>query len=371
MISSEDILFMRQAMQLAQRGEGAVNPNPLVGALVVRDGRVIAQGYHARYGDLHAERNAFRDADARGIDCHGATMYVTLEPCCHHGHQPPCTQAVMEHAIGRVVVGLLDPNPLVAGKGLEILRAAGIKVEMIHDVPDGQKVEEELRYQNRVFLKYITQQMPWVVAKWAMTLDGKIAAHTGDSKWVSCEASRQYVHLMRHALKGILCGIGTVLADDPMLNCRLEGNPRQPIRMVVDRKLRIPLDSQLVKTARMYRTIVAHAPGADESKLSSLKEAGVECWCHESLSELLHKAAAEKIDGILLEGGGILNESFLKEGLVDEVVAFVAPKLIGGAQAKTPVEGEGFARMAEAVKLGQVRTQQLGEDILIGGIVQR
>ena len=178
MITTDDIVLMRKAMALAQKGEGAVNPNPLVGALIVRDGEVIAEGYHERYGDLHAERNAFEDAARRGVDCKGTTMYVTLEPCCHYGHQPPCTDAIIEHHIGRVVVGLRDPNPLVAGKGIEKLMAAGIEVEV------ADSLEKELRYQNRVFLKYITTGMPWVVMKYAMTLDGKICTRRGDSKWV-------------------------------------------------------------------------------------------------------------------------------------------------------------------------------------------
>lgn len=360
---------MRQAMTLSLQGAGAVNPNPLVGALVVKEGQVVAQGYHVRYGDLHAERNAFLDADTRGIDCAGATMYVTLEPCCHHGHQPPCTEAVIAHGIARVVVGLFDPNPLVAGKGLDLLRQAGIQVDMIHDIPGGAALEEEMKFQNRVFLKYIRTKRPWVVAKWAMTLDGKIASFTGHSQWVSGEASRQRVHEMRRNLKGILCGIGTVLADDPMLNCRLEGNPRQPIRMVADRRLRTPLDSRLVKTARDYRTIVVHAPEASLEKQELLQQAGVETWCCSTLQGMLEKAGEEKIDGILLEGGGILNEAFLREGLIDEVVAFIAPKLIGGADAKSPVEGQGFERMSQAVPLHRVVTETLGDDILVQGLV--
>ena len=381
MITSQDIAFMRQAMELAAKGEGAVNPNPLVGALIVHQGNVIASGYHERYGDLHAERNAFRQADTLGKDCHGATMYVTLEPCCHHGHQPPCTDAVMAHGISRLVVGLMDPNPLVAGKGLEILKNAGIQVEMIHETPEGCELEDELRYQNRVFLKYITTGMPWVMAKWAMTLDGKTATRVGDSKWVSGEESRRYVHGLRKTLKGILCGIGTVLADDPMLNCRLEGNPRQPVRMVADRRLRIPLDSQLVKTARDYRTVVVYGLGVDDSeyaegseaheKLELLNQTGVECWHCRTLTDFLQKVAKEKIDGILLEGGGTLNDAFLQEGLIDEVATFIAPKIIGGAKAKTPVDGNGFLLMSEAVQLAHVTLKQLGNDILIHGLVQK
>lgn len=355
-------------MQLAQQGEGAVNPNPMVGALVVRDGQVIAQGYHARHGDLHAERNAFRDAAQRGVCCEGATMYVTLEPCCHHGHQPPCTEAVIEHKIRRVVVGLLDPNPLVGGKGVEQLRRAGIEVEVIDQESE---IAHEMRYQNRVFLKYITTHHPWVLAKYAMTLDGKICTHTGDSRWVSGPQSRERVHLLRRSLTAILCGIGTVLADDPMLNTRIATMPeaRNPIRIVADRQLRIPMDCQLVRTAREIRTIVAHAEDVDAEKLAKLHEAGVETWCCPTAESLIVRAGEERIDGILLEGGGTLMEAFLREGLVDEVWAFVAPKLVGGAEAKTPVEGVGIAEMRDALVLTEVRTEIVGEDILVRGLL--
>ncbi len=363
MINSTDIEFLRRAMTLAQCGEGAVNPNPLVGALIVRDDCVVAQGYHARYGDLHAERNAFRDADTRGVDCVGATMYVTLEPCCHHGKQPPCTEAIIEHKIARVVVGLLDPNPLVAGKGIEILKNADIEVEVIDQESE---LAQEMKFQNRVFLRFITTKRPWIVAKYAMTLDGKICTHTGDSQWISGTNSRQRVHRLRKAHTAILCGIGTVLTDDPMLNTRIEGEPsaRNPIRIVMDRHLRIPLDCQLVRTANESRTIVVYQE-ADSSTIPTLNNAGVETWQCSSLDEMLQRAGEAKIDSILIEGGGIINEAFLREGLIDEVYAFIAPKLVGGAEAKTPVEGQGFARLCDALQLKTIGVDQIGEDILI------
>ena len=373
-----DIQMMTLAMDLAQRGEGWVNPNPLVGAVIVRDGEVIAQGYHARYGDLHAERNAFKDADSRGVDCEGATMYVTLEPCCHHGHQPPCTEAIIEHRIGRVVVGLHDPNPLVAGKGMGMLHEAGVMAEYIED----DDIARKLRHQNRVFLKYITTKLPWVTAKWAMTLDGKIASHTGDSKWVSSDESRQLVHLMRRRHMGIMCGIGTVLADNPMLNVRLSddtiartgimsGDVRQPMRIVADRRLRIPLDCNLVKTAREVPLIVATSPDADREKENQLRELDVTIWHCESAKDIMQKAGEAKIDSILLEGGGILNEGMLREGLIDEVTAFIAPKIIGGGKALSPVEGKGIDRMADAVRLHDISMRQIGKDIVIEGLVRK
>lgn len=368
MIETEDLAFLREAMALAQQGEGAVNPNPLVGALVVRNHEVVAQGYHARYGDLHAERNAFRDADSRGVDCVGATMYVTLEPCCHHGKQPPCTEAIIEHKISRVVVGLLDPNPLVAGKGIRQLVEAGIEVEVIDQASE---LAQEMKLQNRVFLRYITEKRPWVVAKYAMTLDGKICTRTGDSQWISGAESRARVHRLRKQLTAILCGIGTVLADDPMLNTRIANEPEahNPIRIVLDRQLRIPLESQLVRTAGQIETIVVHATPALEQteRITQLKRQSVKVWCYDTLEELMRKCGEERIDSILVEGGGTINEAFMQAGLIDEVYAFVAPKIIGGKEAKTPVEGLGFEKLSEALLLNNIKVEMCGSDVLIHG----
>ncbi len=400
MITDDDILLMEEAMILAQRGEGMVNPNPLVGALIVKDDEVIASGYHHKYGDLHAERMAFKDAEEKELDCSGATMYVTLEPCCHHGHQPPCTDAVIEHGIARVVVGLLDPNPLVAGNGIKILREAGIEVDVLEDACGDKAAANgveymgdhtpqacdglvrQLKMQNRVFRKFISTGMPWVTAKWAMTLDGKIATATGDSKWITCEKSRERVHMVRRCQMGIMCGIGTVMADDPMLNVRLsedvlgklgikEHEVHHPVRIVADRRARIPMESQLVSTAREYPTVVVYADGAEEEKLQALRDAGVTLWNCNTLQELMQRAGAEKIDSILLESGGTLSESLLKEGLVDEVMAFVAPKIIGGKMAKTPVEGDGVSLMAEAIELTDKVVVPIGDDVLITGLVNK
>ena len=368
-IKSEDLMedidrmYMRLAMSLAERGKGFVNPNPLVGAVIVRDDRVVAEGWHERYGGLHAERNAFKNCVE---DPKGATLYVTLEPCCHYGKTPPCTEAILEAGIARVVVGLTDPNPLVAGKGLQILKDAGI--EIVTGVE-----EEVLKQQNRVFLKYITTKMPWVVMKTAMTLDGKIAACTGDSKWVTGEEARQRVQQMRAEYMAIMAGAGTVKADNPMLNCRLKGEHRQPVRIIVDSKAAIDGDTNIVKTALEFRTIVAHTVKAEPAKLKRLVEAGVETLSCEELggkvdmSHLLKQLGALGIDSVLLEGGGELNYSCLEGGLVDEVFAFIAPKLIGGRDAKTPVEGDGLHRMNDAVHLERLALEQVGEDILING----
>lgn len=358
---------MRRAMELAMRGEGAVNPNPLVGAVIVRNGRIIGAGWHERWGGLHAERNALARCSEPAT---GATAYVTLEPCCHHGKTPPCTEALIAAGIKRVVIGLTDPYPLVAGKGIARLREAGIEVE-------SGLLEEELRYQNRIFLKYITTQRPWVVMKAAMTLDGKIATSTGDSRWVTGPQARERVHEMRHALMAILVGIGTVEADDPMLNCRLEGERRQPIRIIADSTARIGLETQLVRTALKQRTIVAHTARAEQERLDALHKAGVETWCcaesegHLSMEDLLQKIGATGIDSLLVEGGGTIHDTLLRGALADEAAFFIAPKLVGGSQAKTPIEGQGFARMAEAVELLDPQVEQLGSDILIHGLIKR
>lgn len=384
-MTNDDIFLLQEAMVIAQQGEGRVNPNPLVGALIVKDDDVVASGYHARYGDLHAERMAFKDADEKGVDCQGATMYVTLEPCCHEGHQPPCTDAIIERGIKRVVVGLLDPNPLVAGKGMSLLREAGIEVEALEDLGEGEAAAEllkELRTQNRVFLKYITTGLPWVTAKWAMTLDGKIATHAGDSKWITGEKARQHVHMVRRNNMAIMCGIGTVLADDPLLTVRLteesletlgikEHEVRHPIRIIADRRARIPMESQLVRTANEYPLVVAYANGADEEKLEQLREAGVTLWNCNSINELMMRAGAEKIDSIMLESGGTLSESLFREGLIDEVMAFIAPKVIGGKTAKSPVEGDGVEMMSQAIMLRDKVILPIGEDVLISGIVEK
>lgn len=362
-MEKEDIQYMQRAIALAERGKGLVNPNPLVGAVIVREGRIIGEGWHERYGGWHAERNAFR---ACTEDPEGATLYVTLEPCCHYGKTPPCTEAVIRKGIRRVVVGLTDPNPLVAGKGIRILQEAGI--EVITGVE-----EEKIREQNRIFLKYITVRRPWIVMKTAMTLDGKIAAYTGDSRWVTGEEARRCVQEMRKEYMGIMVGIGTVETDDPMLNCRLEGEIRQPVRIIVDSRARLSLDSRIVQTAGEIRTIVAHTGEVEAGKLAALGRQKVETLlCAEDggrvdLPDMLRQLAQSGIDAILLEGGGELNEAFLRQGLVDEVFAFIAPKFIGGKEAKTPVEGGGLPRMSEAVVLKQITVGKVGEDILVRG----
>lgn len=366
MTDQTDIRYMRRALELAVRGAGHVSPNPMVGAVIVKDGRIIGEGWHEHIGGLHAERNAFKNCTE---DCTGASIYVTLEPCCHWGRTPPCTDAILEHKIARVVVGCLDPNPLVAGKGLEILRSAG--VECVSGV-----LEEECLAVNEVFFHYITTGKPFVVMKYAMTLDGRIAAYTGDSKWVTGETARAHVHETRRRLSAILVGIGTVLADDPMLNCRIESGV-DPVRLVCDSTLRIPTDCQLVRTAKEIPTWVFCAQ-ADAARRAALEQAGVTViplpdagGTRVDLAAVIDYLGGQQIDSVLVEGGGTINGELLRLGLVDRVQAYIAPKLIGGAQARGPVEGAGIARMADALALDHLTITRLGGDILVEGRIRK
>lgn len=371
MWTDEDIRYMKEALALAERGAGHVSPNPMVGAVIVKDGRIVSRGWHKACGGLHAETDALACCSESPA---GATMYVTLEPCCHYGKQPPCTTAIIEAGISRVVVAMADPNPLVAGKGISILREHGISVQT-------GLLEKEASALNRIFIRYITEHRPWVIMKSAMTLDGKIAAASGDSKWVSSGASRQFVHELRGKCTGILAGIGTVLADDPMLNCRTEGC-RQPVRIVVDSHASLPPDSAVVRTAGEYRTVLAYnesasasasaASGACRLRLEALRNAGVEllgCSADAGgrvdLRDLFKKLGGAGIDSVLAEGGAEVNWSLVRDGLADEFYFFVAPKIIGGRTAKGPVGGDGFPLMSDALQLSIDSVTNCGNDLLI------
>lgn len=365
-IKMTDRDYMRRAIELAKHGIGWTNPNPLVGAVIVKDGKIIGEGYHARYGQLHAERNAIASLTE---SAEGATLYVTLEPCCHYGKTPPCTEAILEQKIARVVIGSRDPNPKVHGKGAAILREAGICVEE-------DFMREECDALNPVFFYYITTKMPYVVMKYAMTADGKIATKTGASKWITGEEARGKVQEMRWTYVGIMAGIGTVLADDPMLNVRVEGK-RSPVRIICDSHLRIPLESQICRTADKYRTIVACGEDKDpeknlkmREKCEKLEEMGVQVISvpDESgkvdMRQLMVILGEQNIDSILLEGGGTLNDSALRAGIVQEVKVFVAPKIFGGG-GKSPVEGIGVEIPQEAMMLQLSQVSQIGEDLLL------
>ena len=305
--------YMQLALELAKKGAGWVSPNPMVGAIIVKDGEIIGQGWHERYGELHAERNALKNCK---VSPEGATIYVTLEPCCHYGKTPPCTEAIIENKLAKVVIGSSDPNPLVAGKGVQILRDHGI------EVVEGL-MKDECDALNEVFFHYIRTQTPFVVMKYAMTMDGKIAAYTGKSQWISCEASRHKVQEDRHRYSAIMCGVGTVLADDPKLTCRLE-NSKNPLRIICDSKLRTPLTAHVVTTAKEVPTLIATCC-EDPEKQAPYEEAGCRLTVlperdgHLDLKALMSWLGKEKIDSILLEGGASLNWSALNQGIVNKV----------------------------------------------------
>lgn len=350
--------YMALALDLARKGAGWTSPNPMVGAVLVKQGRIIGQGYHARWGDLHAERAALA---ACREDPAGSTLYVTLEPCCHQGKQPPCTQAILEAGITRVVVGSGDPNPLVAGQGLAQLRAQGVQVT------EGV-LAEECRALNHVFFHYIQTGRPYVVLKYAMTLDGKLAAYTGASQWITGEEARQRVHQDRHRYTAIMAGVGTVLTDDPLLTCRMEGG-KNPVRIICDTHLRTPLESRIVRTAREVPTILAVCGQRD--RYAPYEAAGCRVWdlpCragHVDLETLMERLGAEQIDSVLLEGGGTLNWAALESDIVQRVQAYIAPKLFGGADAKSPVAGVGVELPAQAVGLQNTTVTQIGPDFLL------
>lgn len=359
-----DSIWMGRALELAMRGEGWTSPNPMVGAVIVKHGRIIGEGWHARCGGLHAERHALSRCTE---DPAGATLYVTLEPCCHAGRQPPCTQAILDAGISRVVVGSPDPNPLVAGKGIQRLRQAGVVVTE-------QVLRAECDKVNQVFLHYIQTGRPFVAMKYAMTLDGKIACYTGASQWVTGEEARTHVHRLRHRYRAIMVGVGTVLADDPLLNCRIPDG-RDPIRIICDSGLRTPLTAQLVRTAGQIPTILVTADGKP-TKAQLYLDAGCMVLTlpgengKVNLPDLMAKLGKMEIDSILLEGGGTLNWSMLKAGLVQRTYAYLAPKLFGGAEAKTPIEGQGVGAPEDAIQLRGSSVTQLGADFLIESEVE-
>lgn len=354
---------MARALELAKLGTGYTSPNPMVGCVIVKDGRIIGEGWHMKYGGLHAERNALLSCIE---DMKGAELYVTLEPCCHYGKTPPCTEAIVEHGIKRVIVGCTDPNPLVGGKGIEFLREHGI--EVIIGV-----LEEECRKLNEVFFHYISTKKPFVVLKYAMTLDGKIASPAGDSKWITGEDSREHVHYLRKKYTGIMVGIGTVLADDPMLDCRID-HEVNPIRIICDSNLRIPLESKIVKSSREIETIIAFCKG-DREKKYVLSKAGVTLMEFEDdervdLKKLMERLGEKGIDSILLEGGGTLNEAALEAGIIKKAYVYIAPKIIGGKEALTPVEGKGREQMSDAFQLEDTTIIKFENDFCIEGYLR-
>ena len=361
-----DIRYMKRALELAQKGIGYVNPNPLVGAVIVKEDRIIGEGWHEFYGGPHAEVNAFKNASE---DVKGAVLYVNLEPCAHYGKTPPCAEAIIEKGIKKVVIALEDPNSEVAGKGIKMLKEHGIEVVI-------GVMEEESRSLNEIFLKFITTKLPFCILKSAMTLDGKIATRTGDSKWITNEKSRNYVHELRHKVSGIMVGVNTITRDNPYLNTRLkDGNGKDPARIIVDTTAKIFLDANVLSLKSEAPTIIASTEIAPKDKLKGLREKGAEIILTPlkqdkvDLNYLVKELGKRKIDSMLLEGGGELNYSALEAGIVDKVNVFIAPKFIGGREANTPIGGHGIPLMKQALLLDQVSVKNFDDDVMIEGYI--
>lgn len=364
-----DADYMARALELAARGGGWVAPNPQVGCVIVRDGQVLGEGWHTCYGAPHAEREALVACERAGIDPAGATAYVTLEPCAHTGKQPPCCDALIEARLARVVVGSADPNPLVAGKGIARLRHAGIQV-------DEGVMRAECDALNRAFFHFITTGRPLVVAKYAMTLDGKVATRTGASRWITGADARGRVHEDRARAAAILVGVGTVLADDPALTVRGVEGAHQPMRIVCDTHMRTPLTSQLVRTAHEHPTLIVGG-ASDTTRLAPYEQAGCEVLAlpvtpddHVPLPQLVDALGKRGISSVIVEGGPVLLGALFDAHLIDRVQAYLAPKLFGGASAPGPLAGRGVAEPSACASLVNAQTTALGDDILIEGDVR-
>ncbi|XZE55678.1 bifunctional diaminohydroxyphosphoribosylaminopyrimidine deaminase/5-amino-6-(5-phosphoribosylamino)uracil reductase RibD [Planctomycetaceae bacterium SH139] len=357
-----DAQWMRRALELAKHGEGLVEPNPMVGCVIVRDGQVLAEGWHRHFGGLHAERDALAKVGEQA-DLSGATWYVTLEPCCHAGKTPPCSGAVIASRPRRVVVAMRDPFPLVNGGGFREIQAAGIEVTVGVEALAAQDLCAP-------FLKRLQTGRPWVIAKWAMTLDGKIATACGDSRWISSPESRRYVHALRGRVDAVIVGAGTAAADDPRLTTRPPG-PRTATRIVIDRHASLALDCQLVRTAREVPVRVFTSSQAPAAYVEAMQGAGVDVVsCDtaergEMLGEVLDHCGRDQMTNVLVEGGGTLLGAMHDAQLIDEVHAFIAPKIVGGQAAMTPVEGRGLTAMRDAIQWQVRDVKRIEDDVLM------
>lgn len=364
-MNDDDPIWMRLALAEAARGRGAVEPNPMVGAVVVRDGKAVGLGHHARFGGPHAEVVALERA---GDAARGSTLYVTLEPCCHQGKTPPCTDAILRAGPSRVVAAMRDPFPRVDGGGFDRLRAAGLEVE------SGPEADAA-RSLNAPYLKRLATGLPYVTAKWAMTLDGKTAAASGDSRWISGPRSRALVHELRGRMDGIIAGIGTALADDPLLTARPPG-PRVATRIILDGAARLPTGSQLARTAREIPVLVAVTGRAPAPRMSALADLGCEILPFPGdgpvpILSLLEDLGRRGVTNLMVEGGGRVLGSFLDAGQVDEVEVYLAPIVEGGSHAFGPARGAGVATMAEALRLGRPEISVLDGDVRLRGVLPR
>jgi diaminohydroxyphosphoribosylaminopyrimidine deaminase/5-amino-6-(5-phosphoribosylamino)uracil reductase len=357
--------MMRRALALARRGLGRTSPNPAVGCVIVRNGEIVGEGWHRKAGTPHAEIHALRQAGDRTF---GADVYVTLEPCSHHGRTPPCAEALIAAGVARVFAGMSDPNPLVAGRGVAMLRNAGIAVEC-------GILEDQCRLLNEAFVKHVTTGLPFVILKSAMTLDGKTATASGDSKWITCEESRRYVHTLRSKVDAIMVGVGTVLADDPQLTCRMVRG-KDPVRVVVDSRLRTPSGAALFQLDSPADTILATVERDPEKNAAIQRLGATTLLCRESggrvdLEDLLHRLGARGIQSILLEGGRELVGTAVRKGLVDKFLFFYAPKIIAGEDGYGLCAGRGIERMGDALTLRNTSVRRFAEDFLVIGYPER
>lgn len=363
--NSQHEQYMQMALELAERARGRTSPNPLVGAVIVKDGEIVGQGYHQKAGTPHAEVHALR---AAGEKAWGATLYVTLEPCSHFGRTPPCSEAVIGAGIREVYLAMQDPNPLVAGRGTKQMQDAGITVHV-------GLLEDKARRMNEIFIKYITTKKPFVLFKSAMTADGKIATSTGHSKWVTGEAARAKVHRLRDCYDAILVGVNTVLADNPSLTCRLpEGGGHDPIRIILDSAARTPPEALILNQESDAPTYIVVTDKAPLERINSLTagkakiiRVSQDIHGRVDLQELLDKLGEMEVSSLFVEGGAEVAASFLDNGLIDKVLTFIAPKIVGGHQAPGPVGGIGKALMNQAIKLNDTSWGQVGEDFFIEG----
>ncbi len=357
----EDEHWMRHALRLAEKGRGRTSPNPMVGAVLVKDGKAVGEGYHAKAGEPHAEILALQQARE---EAKGAILYLNLEPCAHYGKTPPCAPHVIQAEVKRVVIGMEDPNPLVKGKGIHLLREAGINVDV-------GVLEKECQKLNEAFCKYILRREPFVILKIAATLDGKIATRNGDSKWISGEASRRFVHKLRNQVDGILVGIGTILKDDPLLTARVRGG-RDPYRIILDSRLKIPEEARVIG-ASPSKAIIATTELAPKDKIERLEKCGARVLIIDStggrvnLRSCLSKLGETGIMSVVVEGGSRVNGSFLDEGLIDKLLLFLSPKLMGDYQALGIFGGRGAPTLQKAVSLKEIAIRRVGEDIRLEG----
>src|SRR3989337_1484303 len=360
-----DEKYMALALELAEKGRGKVAPNPMVGAVLVKNGEIVGKGYHQVFGGAHAEVYAIHEG---GTNNRVATLYVSMEPCAHYGKTAPCVDAIIKAGIRKVVAAVVDPNPITSGKGIQQLKEAGI--EVVAGV-----MEMQAKRLNVPFCKLIQKVLPYVTVKWAMSIDGKIATHTGESRWITCEESRKYVHKIRGQMDGVLVGINTVVRDDPLLTCRIEGG-RNPKRIVVDSSALLPVNSRLLSTINEGEIIVAVSKNAQRNRVEKLEQLGCKIVqtkdmnCRVDLKELFQRLGEMKLTNILVEGGSRVITSVIEDRLADRVMVFVAPIIIGGEGAKSPVLGTGINKISEAAEIDEVEIKRFSNEIVIEGTLK-